>query len=268
MHHGVTAVDTAVNYLGFGSHRTLAATVGDLLDQVEVSTKVGFFPTGHRPCHSLDPVRLREAIEQSVDELGVRPAVVFLHSPERTLDTLAAAPAREALETACATMAAAVDNGLCRAWGIASWNPRPVLAALAHGYAGPRPDAAMVRTGLTLDAAMLTATEDLLRHLNIDAPRCWGMSPFAGTTEHPVWSQAPLDAFLLPGQQHTAPQAGYRIAFELPRCARITVGTTSTRHLDQLLDATHLRLRADAITGYRHLIGAPTGNLALPPPGH
>lgn len=46
---GVTNLDTAYNYRGFTSHRTLASTASDLLSEFTISTKVGFFPSsrGH-----------------------------------------------------------------------------------------------------------------------------------------------------------------------------------------------------------------------------
>ncbi len=81
----MTDLDTAYNYRAFTSHRRLTATAGDLLSEFMISTKVGFFPGDREPEHSLDPVRLRRAIHQSVQDLGIQPDVVLLHNPERTL---------------------------------------------------------------------------------------------------------------------------------------------------------------------------------------
>ncbi|HWR49332.1 MAG TPA: hypothetical protein VN327_17240, partial [Pseudonocardiaceae bacterium] len=82
------ALDTGYNYLGFTSHRTLARTAGDLLPEFMISTKVGFFPGSARAEHSLDPRRLRQAVEESVEDLCRPPDVVLLHNPERTLAAL------------------------------------------------------------------------------------------------------------------------------------------------------------------------------------
>lgn len=86
---GVTDLDTAYNYRGFTSHRRLAATAGDLLSEFTISTKVGFFPSSRGPEHSLDPVRLRQAVHESAQDLGAQPDVVLLHNPEQTLAELA-----------------------------------------------------------------------------------------------------------------------------------------------------------------------------------
>lgn len=100
----MTNLDTAYNYRGFTSHRRLAATAGDLLDEFTISTKVGFFPGGRGSEHCLDPVRLRQAVHQSVQDLKVQPEVVLLHNPERTLAELAPEQGRDRWAAACTAL--------------------------------------------------------------------------------------------------------------------------------------------------------------------
>ena len=124
---GVRELDTAYNYRGFTSHKRLAYIADDLLPEFAVSTKIGFFPSGARAEHSLDPSRLRNAVEKSVVDLEIRPRVVFLHNPERTLAALAPNDAHNRFVAACTILADSVATGLCDSWGVSCWDPRPVL---------------------------------------------------------------------------------------------------------------------------------------------
>jgi pyridoxine 4-dehydrogenase len=72
---GVRGVDTAYNYQGGASHWLLAECAGDLLERLEISTKVGFVPNpGGTVEHSLEPARLNRAVRESALTLGVRPS--------------------------------------------------------------------------------------------------------------------------------------------------------------------------------------------------
>lgn len=254
-------LDTAYNYLRFDSHRMLARTAGDLLPQFALSTKVGFFPCGDGAEHSLDPARLRQAVHKSADDLEVRPEVVFLHSPERTLVTLPPERARDSLTAACAILAEATAAGLCGSWGIASWDSRPLLSTLRHDQDSPRhprlaPDVLMVRAGLSVDSDMLDASKDLAALLSVAPNARWGMSPFGGSAHDEVWSTTNIRAFLRPGQECSNLQAAFRIAYDLPRVSQIAVGTRSATHLRELAAATRLCVDTDTITRYRQLIRA------------
>ncbi|MFD9689865.1 aldo/keto reductase [Kitasatospora sp. NPDC059088] len=114
---GVTAIDTASNYLGHHSHRTLATVAGDLLPKFSISTKVGYFEDGH----SLLPERLRHAVEKTAKDLGHEPGTILLHNPEHS------APDAETLTHACAALVDATAAGLCEHWGISTWDPRPLV---------------------------------------------------------------------------------------------------------------------------------------------
>nr|CEL14305.1 hypothetical protein [Kibdelosporangium sp. MJ126-NF4]CTQ88672.1 hypothetical protein [Kibdelosporangium sp. MJ126-NF4] len=254
---GVRGIDTAYNYSRFTSHRRLAAVAADLLSQFTVSTKVGFFPDDHaagQVGHSLEPMRLRQAIERSADDLGRTPDVVFLHNPERTLSTIPTSAGGNTLVAACAVLADAVTTGLCSAWGIASWDPSP-LAEL-DSIVDPKPDVLMLRAGLSLNEPMFKTCEHVSRVFGVPPERRWGMSPFGSEGQHAAWQSANLDVFV-PGQRASVHQAAFRLAFELPPAARIAVGTSKSGHLADLVDASGLTVDPAMVRRYRSLIAAP-----------
>ncbi|WP_186382785.1 aldo/keto reductase [Amycolatopsis rhizosphaerae] len=253
---GVSGIDTAYNYRGFTTHRALARTAADLIGDFTLSTKVGYFPsgTGERPVHSLDPDRLRAAVERSAEDLGRSPDVVFLHNPELALTGLDPAEAREKLAVASMALADSVRSGLCKAWGIATWDPRPVRAAIEHGAASLQPGFLLLRAGLTVAAPILDAAEHLCRILDIAPEKRWGMSPFSGTTTDPAWSALDLRAFFAADQECSTPQAAFRLAYELPQVSRVAVSTSNSTHLQELVAATRLTIRGEAVSRYRNLV--------------
>lgn len=252
-------MDTAYNYRGFTSHRMLAQTAGDLLEEFIVSTKVGFFPgrDGHT-VHCLEPDRLRAAVEESIQDLGRTPDVVFLHNPERTLADLSTDEGGDRLAEACACLADAVASGLAGAWGISSWDPRPLGSVLAACKPDQLPTILLVRAGLTVPDLVLAAAEAISETFGIAAAERWGMSPFGGSTAETVWRTANLSAFLTSQRPCSTQQAAFRLAYELPSVTRIAAGTSNTEHLTELVDATDVELAADAINQYRGLIRADT----------
>lgn len=239
---GVTALDTAFNYDRYAGHRVLARTAGEeLLGRFEVSTKVGYFPDGH----SLVPDRLRAAVEQTVAELGRPPDTVLLHNPEHD-------PAQ--LTAACEELAACRWDGLCRAWGISTWNPLPLLGAATDLSA--QPDVLMVRAGLAVRGAILDSAERLTAELG--AGDRWGMAPFAGNPNDPVWAGVDATVFLEPGKPASPVQAGLAAAFALPAVSRIAVGTSSPQHLDELAAALRYAAHTPVVDDYRKLLRAGT----------
>lgn len=219
-----------------------------------MSTKVGYFPSdgaGQPPQHSLEPARLRQAIEQSVDELGRCPDVVFLHNPEHTLRDLPAEQARDRLDTASVTVVEAVAAGWCGAWGIASWDPRPVAAAIRSDLP---PSVLLLRSGLAVAAPILSAADELYRRLDIPHEGRWGMSPFGGSTTDPAWQAIGQAGFLTDGQQATTAQVAFRLAYELPAVTRVAVGTTHRKHLEELVAGTELDVSEAAVARYRQLL--------------
>lgn len=252
----MTVVDTAYNYDYFGAHRALANAAGELLDEFEVSTKVGFFPGLDTVQHFLDPARLREAIWRTVDDLGARPAVILLHNPERTLRAVTPWHGHELLATACAVLAEAAGSGMCDRWGVSCWEPGPVLAALRHDTGCPAPDVLMTRSGLTLAGSQLREAEQLSELFSVAAGDRWGMSPFAGRADHPVWTQTDLSVCFEGDQAPTTFQAAFRLAFELPAVTRVAVGTGSRDHLRELVEAVDLPVAEAQVVRYRQLVAA------------
>lgn len=264
---GVRSLDTAYNYHRFASHRVLARVAGDLLGEFALYTKVGFFANGGPAgCtqHSLSTARLREAVERSTEDLGRTPDLVFLHNPERTLAGLPTSEGRCQLAAACNALAETVAAGLCRAWGIASWDPRSVVKVIDEDAPGIQPCALLLRAGLSVAHPVLSAGEQMCRMLGATPDRRWGMSPFGGSTSNEAWHAANLGAFLQPEQPYSALQAAFRLAYELPPVARVAVGTSNPAHLRELVAATELVVNDDAIGRYRQLIQTPLGTAAEP----
>lgn len=64
-------------------------------------------------------------------------------------------------------MASLVASGICQAWGIATWDPRPLSSMLASGDTSPVPAVVMVRAGPLVPADVLTAADTILDCLHI-----------------------------------------------------------------------------------------------------
>jgi len=177
--------------------------------------------------------------------------VVFLHNPEQTLGGLPVDDARDCLDEACLALVEAVADGFCGSWGIASWDPRPVAAAICLDLP---PTVLLLRAGLTVAAPILAAADDLHRRLDIPPGGRWGMSPFGGSTTDLAWQAVAQAGLLTDGQQATAAQVAFRLAYELPPVTRVAVGTTNRKHLGELVTATELDVSAAAVARYRQLL--------------
>ncbi|WP_133741574.1 aldo/keto reductase [Actinorugispora endophytica] len=258
---GVHRIDTSYNYLGFAAHRTLAQRAGDLLPDLSISTKVGFFltGTGHSE-HSLDPQRLRQAVEKTAEELGVPPDVMFLHNPEHTLTHLEPEQASDVLAAANAELEAAVASGLCASWGIASWNPRPLLPAIKGPRDAPAPQVFMARAGLIVSSRTLDAIEAAAALWDLSPDQRWGMSPFAGHSTDRVWDQVNARAFLPDESSCSNLAAAFRASYELPKVSRVAIGTNHLGHLRELLQAAQLPASEAAIASYRTLLATSSSN--------
>ncbi|MBQ0867438.1 aldo/keto reductase [Streptomyces sp. A73] len=252
---GVGALDTSSNYLGFRSHETLARVAGDLLPRFRVSTKVGYFPVpGRASEHSLEPERLRAAVERAAQDLGREPDVVFLHNPEHSLSAGPEAARRERLVAACHVLEDAASSGQCGSWGISSWDPRP-LGALVAGL--PRPDVLMVRSGLLVRNEVLEAAELLAARLR--PSELWGMSPFGGGAAESVWERFDPRAFLREAERATAMQAAFRAACRLPAVDAVAVGTDNLVHLRELVGSLALEVDEEVVVSYRRLLREAAG---------
>lgn len=234
----MTEVDTAFNYSDFAAHRLLAAIDPAVTEQLSITTKVGFFPDGH----NLAPKRLSQAAHQIANELGRPPDCLLLHNPERSAPLFVAA---------CEELVRLREAGLCRAWGISTWDP----VALLSSRAPVPPDVVMVRCGLTAPARALATAEQFI--INLQPREVRGMSPFGGNTAVPVWTNVDPTRFLDSTSRATKPsriQSALAVAFALPRVAAVAVGTSDGIHLDQLCDAVDLRADQDTVARYRALL--------------
>lgn len=232
----MNALDTAYNYDGFASHCTLRSIAADLLDDFEISTKVGFFPDGH----DLDPERLRAAVKETAEDLGRAPDTVLIHNPEQS-------PA--GFGRACRALAWMQAEGLFRAWGVSSWDPRLLLY---RNYQGPTPDVLMLRAGLTVPSVVLEAGDRLVAAMG--PTEVWGMAPFGHRTIDPVWTALDVGPFLARGQEPTTIEGAFAVAYHAPDVVRMAVGTTRIDHLAQLNAARLLHVDTAAVARYRSLI--------------
>ncbi|MEV7750550.1 aldo/keto reductase [Streptomyces griseofuscus] len=248
---GVTALDTSTNYLGFRSHQVLARTAGDLLPKFTVSTKVGYFPAADGAVHSLDPTRLTSAVEKAAKDLGREPDLVFLHNPEHSLRK-AVPHHRDLLAAACAVLDDAKEKGLCGAWGVASWDPSPLLSLV--DVTVPRPSVLMVRAGLLVGARTLDAADTLIDAWSLGCGEVWGMSPFGGSTSASVWGRLDPRLFLQDGGRLSRIQAAFRAAYHLPRVDSIAVGTDEPTHLGELVGALAGQAEERTVQEYRKLL--------------
>ncbi|MFF4422291.1 aldo/keto reductase [Streptomyces sp. NPDC001549] len=243
---GVTALDTAAAYLGFRSHAVLAETAADLLPKFTLSTKVGFFPGAGSAQHSLDPSRLRPAIEKAAREFGREPDTVLLHNPERSLTSLSPADGHALLGSACTAMVDAARDGLCHTWGVSSWDTRPLGMARVNDL--PSPDVLMIRAGFLVGIDLLDATTVLRTAWKVG--ETWGMSPFGGDHSN-LWEEFDPRPFLQPPHRdlsHT--QAAFRTAFHLPSASAMAVGTDDPGHLAQLVQALGAKVDTFAVSQY------------------
>jgi pyridoxine 4-dehydrogenase len=227
-------------------------TASDLLGEFTISTKVGFFPGGRGSEHCLDPARLRQAVHQSVQDLGIQPDVVLLHNPERTLAELTQEQGRDRWAAACTTLNSMATAGWCRSWGIACWDPRPVLTVLDRAL--PAPALVMVRAGLLVRPEILDASERLTTWLELDPHARWGMSPYGGQATHSIWDEVDARQFLQAGQDCSPTSAVFRVTYELPHVNRVAVSTSSAEHLAELVAATALNTDDNRIAQYRALL--------------
>ncbi len=196
-------------------------------------------------------MRLRTAVEQAAEDLGREPDLVFLHNPEHSLRE--AAPHNQAaLVEACATLDDAAAKGLCAAWGVASWDPSPLVSLIDTTV--PRPGVLMVRAGLLVGTRTLDAADVLAKAWGLGSGEVWGMSPFGGSTSTPVWDRIDPRVFLRNGHQLSCVQAAFRATYNLPRVGAVAVGTDEPAHLGELVGALAGEVEERTIQEYRRLL--------------
>lgn len=185
------------------------------------------------------------------DERERPPELVFLHNPEHSLRE-AGTHGQEVLAEACTALNEAMAKGLCAAWGIASWDPSPFVSMIAPTV--PRPAVLMVRAGLLVGARALDSADALTKAWHLDAGEVWGMSPFGGSTNDPVWARIDPRIFLDDNHQLSRVQAAFRAAYHLPRIGTVAVRTDEPAHLGELVGALVGEVEERTVQEYRSLL--------------
>lgn len=106
----------------------------------------------------------------------------------------------------------------------------------------------MVRAGLSVPAAVLGATERLMARTRPQV--VWGMAPFGGDAGDPLWSRIDASPFLEPGQGGSPIQAVVAAAWAIPSVERPVVGTSSSTHLEEGVQAEALTVSTDTVARY------------------
>lgn len=190
-------------------------------------------------------------MEQAAEDLGREPDLLFLHNPEHSLRE-GAPHDRDVLVQACTALDDAAAKGLCAAWGVASWDPAPLLDLIDP--TAPRPSVLMVRAGLLVGARTLDAADALIKAWDLGDGAVWGMSPFGGSTSAPVWARVDPRVFLRDSRRLSRVQAAFRAAYHLPRVGSVAVGTDEPAHLGELVDALTGEVEERTIQEYRRLL--------------
>jgi hypothetical protein len=112
----------------------------------------------------------------------------------------------------------------------------------------------MVRAGLLVGAGTLDAADTLSAAWALDDGMVWGMSPFGGSTNTPVWDRVDPRIFLRDGVGLSRVQAAFRAAYLLPRVGRVAVSTDGPTHLSELTSALACEVDERAIDEYRNLL--------------
>ena len=168
---------------------------------------------------------------------------MFLHNPEHSAFDAGT------LGPACAALADTAKAGLCRSWGVSTWDPRPLM-----DFDVPCPDVLMVRAGLLVGLDVLEAAETLATRWR--PSRVWGMSPFGGSTAQEVWERFDPRVFLRGPASATKVQAAFRSSYGLPGVDAVAVGTDNVDHLRELTEAVAYEVDENVVQEYRQLLKA------------
>lgn len=196
-------------------------------------------------------MQLRASVEQTVRDLAREPDLVFLHNPEHSLRE-AGSNQRDVLADACTALDDAVAEGLCAAWGVASWNSA-LLPNLIDATV-PTPSVLMIRAGLLVGTKALESAEALVSAWALERDQVWGMSPFGGTGSAAVWDRFDPRVFLRDGRRFSHAQAAFRAAYHLPRVDTVAVGTDDPTHLRELVDVLEGEVDDPKVQEYRRLL--------------
>ena len=140
---------------------------------------------------------------------------------------------------------------MCSEWGLSSWDPATLPDLIDATM--PSPAVLMIRSGLTVGTGTLDAAETLANRWKPQA--VWGMSPFGGDADDPLWEAFDPRIFLQgPSEDTSRVQAAFRLAYHLPPVDAVAVGADDPAHLRQLLDALPSRIDSATVHQYRSLL--------------
>ncbi len=232
---GIDELDTAYNYNSFRSLEQLRGVAA--FETFRITSKVGFFQReGGGTRHSLDPVELGAAVEDTVRRLDSQLDTILIHNPEASL--VASIPCDPlTLDRACEAMARCVERGLSKRWGLSLWRTRGLPPNLRLIQ---RPEVIMTRCGLTVGIDEIKSIMRLQSLPEGAHAEHRGMAPFGGSRSRRLLSNGNLES-LCPGASSTA-AAALRLAFELPKVDRVCFSTSSCQHLREASEAIWLDL--------------------------
>lgn len=119
----------------------------------------------------------------------------------------------------------------------------------------------MTRCGLLANSNILDTSDTLANRF--EPVQRWGMSPFTGDPTNAIWNSVKIGQFMQAGQQFSNVQAAFRLAFELPKVARIAVGADQPEHLREISAAKSLRVDGRQLERYRELLRQHAANSAV-----
>lgn len=148
LRHGVTVIDTAVNYrrgrservVGQALRRAVALGIASR-ENVVIATKGGYVrprgevepsapaPEPHGPLdHCMAPACLRHQLDTSLETLGVEHIdLYYLHNPEEQRARHPADKFEDLMRRAFTTLEVAIQEGVISAYGVATWRARADL---------------------------------------------------------------------------------------------------------------------------------------------
>jgi aryl-alcohol dehydrogenase-like predicted oxidoreductase len=290
---GINLIDTAINYRCQRSERAVGAAIqralaeGTPREALVVCTKGGFLPLADKPPesrdeyraylkreffepqiltpddvvaggHSIAPGFLRDSIERSKKNLGVRSIdLYYLHNPEQQLAAVTPASLRERLRAAFMVLEDAVSRGEIRAYGCATWQAFRVapgakahlslqdLDTIAREVAGEGHHfrAVQMPINLAMPEAFREPTQELGKNDTLvpalEAASALGLTVVASASlmQAQLTKDLPQSMHELFPAQRTDAQRALAFVRSLPGVTTALVGTRSLPHLAENLES-------------------------------
>jgi aryl-alcohol dehydrogenase-like predicted oxidoreductase len=263
LERGIRVFDTANVYNGGESERILGRALGRDRAEVVVATKVGFDRLGGKP-EGLSKAAVARAIDGSLERLATdRVDVYYLHVPDR------ATPIEETLDA----IAAVVQSGKARAWGVsnyASWQILEMNGLAAARSLAPPAISQVIYNVLhrQLEIEYFAFARRFSLHTTVYNPLAGGLlaakhsfsrepekgSRFAENALYTrrYWTRAMFDRVeelraVASDEGLTMVQLAYAWVAARPDVDSILVGPGTIQHLDDAVDAVSRKLSDAAI---------------------